>query len=214
MVTGFRRYVNAGSFKLLVGTIGVTVAVCNEIPKPKLGSFTTSFKENLYAVSKTADDTTLLLPADLLRLSFDKIVSVSHCHEAGECCKESAKHEGILSSATENNGENVVENRVVELSTQSFDEAVLKNDKDVFVVFYAPWCGYCKRLCKYFVVFCDISTMHNCLPRSCSCFPRYSVSAYVYRIRRASSNHQILYFIIQFRYGSSLPSRNTAPPPR
>ena len=168
MFTGFRRYRNAGNLKLLVGTIGMTttVAVCCETPKPKLGSFTASFKKKLYAVSKTADDTTFLVPVDLWRSSLDRIVSVSHCHEAGECCKESAKHDGVLSPATESNRENVVENRVVELSALSFDEAVLKNDKDVFVVFYAPWCGYCKRLCKYLFVFRDISAIHNCLPRS------------------------------------------------
>lgn len=35
---------------------------------------------------------------------------------------------------------------VIVLKGKSFDELVLKNTKDVFVEFYAPWCGHCKKL--------------------------------------------------------------------
>jgi thiol-disulfide isomerase/thioredoxin len=37
---------------------------------------------------------------------------------------------------------------VLELTAESFASAVLRSDEDVLVMFYAPWCGYCRRLCK------------------------------------------------------------------
>ncbi len=154
MFTGFRRYMNGGSLKLLVGTIGVTttaVALCNGTTKRKLDSFHSfceNNNENSCASSKMVTAMPLVLPLDIWKSSLGKIVSVSHCHEAGDkCCKEAAQPDSTPSTSTELNKKNT-ENRVVELSALSFDEAVLKNDKDVFVVFYAPWCGYCKRLCK------------------------------------------------------------------
>jgi protein disulfide-isomerase A6 len=36
--------------------------------------------------------------------------------------------------------------KVVTLTDATFDEIVLDSEKDVFVEFYAPWCGHCKSL--------------------------------------------------------------------
>lgn len=36
--------------------------------------------------------------------------------------------------------------KVVTLTDSTFDGIVLDPEKDVFVEFYAPWCGHCKKL--------------------------------------------------------------------
>jgi len=35
---------------------------------------------------------------------------------------------------------------VVAVTSQAFEKIVIDNDRDVFVEFYAPWCGHCKSL--------------------------------------------------------------------
>jgi len=35
---------------------------------------------------------------------------------------------------------------VVKLTAENFDEIVLDKEKDVFVKFFAPWCGHCVRM--------------------------------------------------------------------
>jgi len=141
MFTGFRRYKNAGNLKLLVGTIGVTttaVALYSGTTKQKLGPFHNFYensKEKLCTESKIITAMPIMPPFGIWKFSLKKIVSISHCHEAGDkCCKESAPPDSTPNPTTELNKRDM-ENRVVELSALSFDEAVLKNDKDVFVVF-------------------------------------------------------------------------------
>ncbi len=35
---------------------------------------------------------------------------------------------------------------VVKLNANNFDEVVMDSSKDVFVKFFAPWCGHCTRM--------------------------------------------------------------------
>ncbi|WFD27832.1 protein disulfide-isomerase [Malassezia nana] len=44
------------------------------------------------------------------------------------------------------NMEPPAEPQVVELTAETFDEVVMDPSLDVLVEFYAPWCGFCKRL--------------------------------------------------------------------
>lgn len=39
-------------------------------------------------------------------------------------------------------------NFVLEVKSDDFKSLVLNSKKDVVIVFYAPWCGYCRRLSK------------------------------------------------------------------
>jgi protein disulfide-isomerase A1 len=52
--------------------------------------------------------------------------------------KPTLKSEPLLPSDTTGN--------VVTLKGDSFNDLVINNNKDVFVEFYAPWCGHCKKL--------------------------------------------------------------------
>ena len=36
--------------------------------------------------------------------------------------------------------------QIKELDASNFDTVVLDHEKDVFVKFYAPWCGHCKQM--------------------------------------------------------------------
>lgn len=49
-------------------------------------------------------------------------------------------------SSVQGNIEPPAESQVVELTAKTFDEVVMDPKLDVLVEFYAPWCGFCKRL--------------------------------------------------------------------
>ena len=40
---------------------------------------------------------------------------------------------------------------VYKLVGKTFDRDVINNDNDVFVKFYAPWCGHCKKLAPEYI---------------------------------------------------------------
>jgi protein disulfide isomerase family A protein 3 len=52
----------------------------------------------------------------------------------------------LKSEAVPDNSANAVKVAVA----KNFDELVTKNEKDVLIEFYAPWCGHCKKLTPIF----------------------------------------------------------------
>jgi len=52
----------------------------------------------------------------------------------------------LKSEAIPDNSANAVKVAVA----KNFDDLVMKNEKDVLVEFYAPWCGHCKKLTPVF----------------------------------------------------------------
>jgi len=50
------------------------------------------------------------------------------------------------SSSSSSKGKSGSSSDVVELTASNFDDVVMDEDKFVFVEYYAPWCGHCKKL--------------------------------------------------------------------
>ncbi|KAF8529165.1 protein disulfide isomerase [Hysterangium stoloniferum] len=71
-----------------------------------------------------------------LDLTGERIIDWTHKFMAGDL-KPALKSQPVPESQDES---------VFTLVTTQFDQVVFDNDKDVFIEFYAPWCGHCKRL--------------------------------------------------------------------
>ena len=54
-----------------------------------------------------------------------------------------------------------VAHKVVTLDASNFDSIVLDSNKDVFVKFYAPWCGHCTRMAPAWEALADSNTNEN-----------------------------------------------------
>lgn len=69
--------------------------------------------------------------------SADEVNTFVHAFKKGDL-KPHLKSEEVEAADTEGD--------VVVVKGKSFHDLVINNDKDVFVEFYAPWCGHCKQL--------------------------------------------------------------------
>ena len=82
---------------------------------------------------------------------------------ASNCDVNNNKNEDVKSDHAHHHH---MEGDVAIVTTKTFEEIVLKEDKDVLVLFHAPWCGFCRRLCK----------MH--FDKSCSLFAYFKFLQY------------------------------------
>lgn len=97
---------------------------------------------------------TTVAPFNILK-PFSSLLNlgVSHC----ELPKESSLRSFSISDGRAEQEQ--YEKAVVDVTASSFERLVLNNDKNVLVLFYAPWCGYCKRLGTVNAV-CLLRTVH------------------------------------------------------
>jgi hypothetical protein len=148
MFAGLMRKFNLKAACVVVGAAGAaTFAVRkyqhnSDVIQNAVGNKANSSGIRTYSLTNEFDHY-LWLALGPLNFIPRSIVSVSTCESENYQCKVSEQSTAVSTSNVDQTNKGVLE-----VTGSSFEEAVLNSDGDVLVVFYAPWCGYCKRLSK------------------------------------------------------------------
>lgn len=123
-----------------INNVGFAFLVKEEVPDytAQLGLNAMSLPRLVFANMRTTKQ--FVFPDDKSLMSKDDISTWIQSVQSGSL----APTVKSAPEPAENNGP------VFILTANSFDDAVLKSDKNVFVKFYAPWCHHCKEMAPAF----------------------------------------------------------------